>query len=473
MRTNVPGPNSDEYDYVMNKAAASESILREARDAGVRMVRCLWADLSNIIRGRAIHVDALRQHVIDGIGLPASAMGLTITDVQAMPALRGQVRLLPDPGTFRVIQYAPNTALMIGDLYETDLQPWALCPRTFLQRTLADLADLGLRVQVGVELEFYFGVRANDGSFVPVDESLYSSSVGMAVAGKVINEIIGSLDEQRIAIDHYHPESGHGQQELVLQPTDPLTACDRILMVREAVRSIAWAHGWYASFAARPFETQPPDGMHVHLSLLDRYDHNLLYKPPAGGTPEPALSDLSDPARAFIAGALQHLPGLAALACPTVNSYRRLQPQAPVAPFAAWGFDNRQAMVRIVPLTWREGNATANVEFKLADGTANPYLMMGGLIAAGMDGISAQTPLPEPVQASPATLEPDAREALGIASLPTSLPAACDLLERDPALSMALGAPLLDAYLAVKRQEAKSFDGLTAAVEQIRHYWKF
>lgn len=106
----VPGGSPDDYDYATNKASAADSILREARDAGVRLVRCLWADLSNIIRGRAIHVDALRKHMINGIGLPANTMGLTITDVQAVPALKGQVRLLPDPDTFKVIQYAPNTA---------------------------------------------------------------------------------------------------------------------------------------------------------------------------------------------------------------------------------------------------------------------------------------------------------------------------------------------------------------------------
>ena len=116
------------------------------------------SDLSNIIRGRAIHVGALRQHMINGIGMPASTMGLTISYIQSAPGLRGQVRLLPDPGTFRVVQYAPNTAVMLGELYETDLQPWALCPRTFLKRMLADLTDLGLHIHVGSELEFYFGV---------------------------------------------------------------------------------------------------------------------------------------------------------------------------------------------------------------------------------------------------------------------------------------------------------------------------
>jgi glutamine synthetase len=467
----VPSPNPDEYDYATSKASASDYILREARDANVRLVRCLWPDLSNIIRARAIHVDALRQHMIHGIGLPASAMGLTITDLQAAPGLAGQVRLLPDPRTFRVIPYAPNTAVMLGELYETDLQPWALCTRTFLKRMLADLTDLGLHLRAGFELEFYFGVRANDGSFVPVDESLYSSTVGMAVAAKVINEIVGALDEQRISIDHYHPEAGHGQQELVFKPQDPLAACDQIVLARETVRSIAWAHGWYASFAPKPFETQPASGLHAHWSLWDRYDHNLVFKPEAGDVRRP--DELSDESRWLMAGVLRHLPALTALACPTANSYRRLQPQAPVSPYAAWGYDNRQAMLRLVPLAWQEGMGSANVECKLADGTANPYLMMGGLIAAGLDGLAHRYDLTEPVSSSPHQLDANAREQMGIVPLPTSLQAAIDTLERDSILAAALGAPLLDTYLAVKRQEVKTFDGATAAIEQARHFWKF
>lgn len=473
MRTNVPGTNPEEFSYTMSKATASDSILREARDAGVRLVRCLYPDLSGIIRGRAIHVDALRQYVINGIGMPAATMGLTMMDHQAIPDLRGQVRLLPDPSTFRVIQYAPNTAIMIGELYETDLQPWALCPRTFLRRMLADMSDLGLRMQVGFEVEFVFGVRSNDGSFVPVDESLYASSVGMTVAAKVINDIVGSLDEQRIHVDHYHPESGYGQQEIVLRPTDPLTACDQLALLRETIRAIAWAQGWYASFMARPFESQPPSGLHAHLSFWDRYAQNLIYKAeqPEGETETPR--EISEEVRGFLAGALSHLPALTALACPTVNSYRRLVPQAPVAPYAAWGYDNRQAMIRMVPLSWTEGTPSANVEFKLADGMCNPYLMLGGLIAAGMDGVARHTELPAPVQVSPASLSAEEREELGIAALPTSLAAACEALTQDEALMAALNKPLYEAYLALKREEVKTFEGTSFGTEQQRHFWKF
>ncbi len=467
------GTNPDDYDYATNKASASDYILREARDAGVRLVRCLWADISNVIRGRSIHVGALRNYMINGIGLPASTMGLTMTDVQAAPSLHGQVRLLPDADTFRVVQYAPNTALMLGDLYETDLQPWALCPRSFLKRVVADLTDLGLRAQVGFEIEFFFGVRGSEGSFVPVDESLYSSSVGMAVAAKVINDIVGSLDDQRIPLDHYHPELGHGQQEIALAPSDPLTACDRVLRLRETVRSIAWSHGWYASFAARPFEAQPPSGMHAHLSLWNRYDQNLMFEPAQDNNRDISTKKMGDQAAWLMSGVLRHMPGLTALACPTVNSYRRLQMQSSLPPFAAWGYDNRQTMLRVVPLTWHESALSANIELKLPDGSANPYLMIGGMLAAGLDGIANHYRLPTPVEESPGALDADIRQKMGIQALPASLTEACDLLEQDAALTAALGAPMIDAFLAVKRQEVKTFEGASLAVEIARHFWKF
>jgi glutamine synthetase len=466
-------PGSDPDDYATNKASASDYILREARDAGVRLVRCLWADLSNVIRGRSIHVGSLRQHMIDGIGIPAGSMGLTINDVQAIPGLQGHVRLLPDPSTFHVIQYAPNTALMLGELYEIDLQPWALCPRTFLKRMLADLTDMGLHLQVGFELEFYFAVRGSDGGFVPVDESLYSSSVGMGISGKVINDIVTSIDEQRLQLDHYHPEMGHGQQELVFRPADPLTACDRVLLARETVRSIAWSHGWYASFAAKPFDSQPPSGMHAHISLLDRYDRNLMCKPEIVTSEDGKGYEMQDQGRWFVSGILSHLPALTALACPTVNSYRRLHAQTAAQPYVTWGYDNRQAMLRLVPLTWKEGSASASVEFKLADGSANPYLMMGGLIAAGLDGIASKYSLPEPLAAISPLKEVTGESGAGPVRLPLTLQNACESLAQDGILASGLSAQLLGAYLDVKRQEIKSFEGVLPSTEMIRHFWKF
>ena len=469
MRQDVP--ESDLDSYLRRRTSASDYIFREARDAGVRLVRCLWADLSNMVRGRSMHVAALRRHLIDGLSIPAYSMGLTMMDALANPNLPGKAVLVPDPATFRLAPYAPNTAIMIGELFESDQQPWALCPRSFLKRMLADLADAGLYARVGIEMEFYFGTRANDGSYIPIDDSAYSSSVGMTVAAKVINEIVGALDEQRVGLEHYHPESGHGQQELALSAVDALAACDRIIFTRETVRAVAWAHGWYASFAPKPFEAQPGSGLHIHLSLLDRDDGNVMQDGPVeeGQTGYPMQTS----ARQFLAGVLRHLPALAALSCPTVNSYRRLQLHAPLSSYTAWGYDNLHTMVRQVPMKWEDAGGSAHLEFKLADPSANPYLALGGLIAAGLDGISKQMPLTPPVDVSPHTLAENRREEMGIEPLPASLGVACDNLENDAALGTALGAPLLDAYLAVKRQETKTFEGVAAAAELARHFWKF
>ncbi len=335
-----------------------------------------------------------------------------------------------------------------------------------------------MRAQVGVEIEFYFGTRNSDGSFTPVDDSAYASSLGMLVPAKVINEVVAALDDQRIALEHYHPESGGGQQELTLTATDPLAACDRILLTRETVRATGWAHGWYASFMPKPFESQPGSGLHLHLSLWDRDGDNITVAGLPGGMQ--ALADdagrqppISGVFGSFMAGVMQHLPALAALSCPTSNSFRRLQPQAPLPPYAAWGYDNLQTLVRQVPLSWSDPQSSANVEFKFADPSANPYLMLGGLLAAGLDGVINHLEPIQPIDVSPQALDAEERSKLGIAPLPASLASACDVLAEDICLGAALGTPLLEAYLGVKRHEARVFENAAAATEQSRLFWKF
>lgn len=167
------------------------------------------------------------------------------------------------------------------------------------------------------------------------------------------------------------------------------------------------------------------------------------------------------------------MPALTALACPTVNSYRRRQAEPPIAPFAAWGYDNRETLLRVAPQNWREVTSSANIEVKLADGASNPYLMMGGLIAAILDGQSNRYPLAAPIERSPALIDAETRQTLGLQPLPSSLITACDTLEHDAILSAALGSPMLDAFLAVKRKEARTFENATTASEIARHFWKF
>jgi glutamine synthetase len=182
---------------------------------------------------------------------------------------------------------------------------------------------------------------------------------------------------------------------------------------------------------------------------------------------------VSDLGYHFIAGVLEHLPALLALTCPSVNSYRRLQPHFWSSAFTAWGPDNREAAVR-VPSTFPSDRAgSTNAELKAADASSNPYLAMGGLLAAGLDGIARALKPGDPVLVDPGTLSDSERAARGIRRYPTTLGAALDELEQDRTLMRALGPMLARAYLAVKRSEVEAFGREDAAFETRHHFWKF
>jgi glutamine synthetase len=175
----------------------------------------------------------------------------------------------------------------------------------------------------------------------------------------------------------------------------------------------------------------------------------------------------------FIAGVLEHLPALLALTCPSVNSYRRLQPHFWSSAYTAWGPDNREAAVR-VPSTFASDRAgSTNAELKASDSSSNPYLALGGLLAAGLDGVTRALEPGEPVLVDPGALSERERRERGIQRYPTTLRAALDQLEADAMLMTALGPTLARAYLAVKRSEAEAFGREDAAFETKHHFWKF
>jgi glutamine synthetase len=222
-----------------------------------------------------------------------------------------------------------------------------------------------------------------------------------------------------------------------------------------------------ASFAPKPFLDQAGSGAHIHFSLWGaegtaRAGQNVLYD--AQGR-----EGISQTGNAFIAGVLAHLPGLVALTCASANSYRRLLPHFWSSAYTVYGFDNREAALRIPSRFWGREAESTNCELKPADHSGNPYLALGGLLAAGLDGVRRGLEPGEPVQVDPGNLSDEERERRGIARLPQSLEAALDALAADAVLLEALGPTLATAYLAVKRLEAQHFMGLPAEEEARRH----
>jgi glutamine synthetase len=453
------------------RAVKSPDRLTEtARKAGVRLVRFLYTDNGGVTRGKATHIEFLRNRIQDGIGLTVAMQAMNMLDqlaaVEGMGPV-GEIRLMPDPETFRVLPYAPHSAAMTVDMCKDDGSPWEACPRSFLKRQIAACAAAGFSIQAAFECEFILAARNADGSYAPLDESLCFSSTGMTAAAPVMDAIIAALEAQNIQVDQYYPELGHGQQELPIRHAPALAAADRQVFYRDTVRNVAYQHSLYASLAPKPFPDQAGNGAHIHFSLWDRAGkRNVMYDP----KDRYGMSQLG---YHFIAGVLDHLPALLALTCASYNSYRRLQPHFWSSAYTAWGPDNREGAIR-VPSQFRSDRAgSTNAELKSSDSSSNPYLALGGLLAAGLDGVKRQCTLGEPTLIDPGNYSDEEREARGILRFPTSLKEALANLEKDTVLMEALGPLLSRAYLAVKRLEWESFSKEDVAFEIKHHFWKF
>src|SRR2546421_791948 len=451
----------------------AQDVVRKAREAKLRLVRFLYCDNGGIIRGKATHASKLETRMKEGIGQTLAMQAFTgvesLAPVEGMGPV-GEFRLIPDPGTFTILPYVPSSASMMCDMILTTGQPWEPCPRTFLKRMIARLAEHGMRAEAAIEHEFYLAREVN-GSFVPADHSLCYSSIGLDDQSEVIDSILETLEEQGISIELFHTELGPSQQELSIHHAPVLRAADNVCLVRETVRGVARDFDLYATFAPKPFLDQAGSGAHIHLSLwgTEQSEHpnkNLFYDAHERG----GFSQLG---KYFVGGVLGHVRGLVAITCGSPNSYRRLLPHFWSSAYGAYGYDNREGAIRIPSLFRGRESTSTNIELKCADHSGNPYLAMGALIAAGLDGIKNRIDPGEPQEIDPGNYSDEERERRGIRRLPTSLDEALDELERDTVLVEALGPLLATSYIAVKRSEAAFFKDRSAEEEALQHFYKY
>jgi glutamine synthetase len=421
----------------------------------VRFIRIVWCDNANIIRAKAVHRTSFTPSCMQyGVGISEAQ--------QAVPVMFdapsggsglgpvGEVRLVPDLNTAVLLPYAPGHARVMGDMMK-DGRPWPFCPRDFLKRMISAASQMNLQIQAAFENEFYLlkpipeaTADADTGrifSPVPADQTLFAATASMDLQRAVIDDIADALAAQGIMVEQYYPESGPGQQEITIRHTDTLSAADRQIAFRETVKAVAMHHGLRATFMPKPFENQAGSGCHLHLSLWQN-GANLI--PDGSG-------GLSAVARSFTAGILSHLPALMALTTPSINSYRRIRPHCWSGAFRCWGFDNREAAIRVP--THPEIPSPTHLELKTVDASSNPYLALGAVLAAGLDGIRRGMQPPDPVSLDPGILTEAERTALGIDALPTRLGASLEALRKDGALLEALGPDLARAFLAVRQAE--------------------
>jgi glutamine synthetase len=436
-------------------------------EAGLRLVRFLWCGNDGTVRAKASARHGLEGRLEGGIGLTVAMQAMNALDqLQPVEGLGpvGEIRLVPDLDTFRVLPYAPRTGAVLTDHVGLDGEPAPVCQRSFLKRMGARLAERGLALRAAFENEFSLATTV-DGAYVPIDSGLCFSTISATAAQDYVDELAAALDAQEIPLEQYYAELGHGQQEISTGHAPALQAADEQLLVRETIRAVATRQGLVASLAPKPWPENAGNGGHVHFSLWEG-ERNRFHDV---SRPE----GLSAEARSFVAGVLAHLPGLCGLTAPSFNSYHRIVPQYWAGAFVCWGYDNREAPVRIAsPLRGAE-EASTNAELKACDATCNPYLALGGLIATGLDGLERGLEPPEPVDVDPATIDEEQRERRGILRLPSTQAEALDALAADETLLAALGPSLAESYLAVRRSEWAAYSAGDAAFEQQGHFEKY
>jgi len=463
-------------------AAGREAIARvtaRAHEESVSLVWFLYADHGGIIRGKAATAAMLPARIVTGIGHTVAMMAMSMLDhlqpVDGMGPV-GEVRIMPDPATFVPLPYAPGAGAMLADQVLPSGEPWDGCARTYLKQAIAAAAGEGYAVTAAFEPEFTLGRRESDPGggpdrLVPNDDSLCYSATGFHLAHDFAMDLLGALTAQGLRPEHYYPELGHGQQEMTVRYAPALRAADNHVLYREAVRGTAFRRGMWASLAPKPIPDQAGNGAHLHISLRDVGPDGAL-------GPTPVFYDagdqygLSATGYHFIGGLLAHLPALVALTCGSVNSYRRLVPQMWSSAFTVYGMDNREAAVRICSPMSDDRAKSVNLELKPSDSSANPYLALGAVIHAGLDGIRRKLDPGEAVNVDPAVLSATQRSARGARRLPESLGAALDALEADELLMESLGDLRRRAYLAVKRSEAAEFADMDTAAECFEHFTK-
>ncbi|MFF7637472.1 glutamine synthetase [Kitasatospora sp. NPDC008050] len=437
------------------RAEQARSAATELASDGINGVVFGWVDNAGITRVKSVPLGQLVHAAEYGVGaLPCFDLSLVNDSFATTPSGAGPVgdlRLVPDLDRLAPLAAQPRWAWAPADLYAQDGTPHPGCQRGFARRATEAVERHGFSVRAGIEIEW-----------VVADAAGHPATVGPAYGmarfiehSDYLAELLDALTRQGVAVLQLHPEYAAGQFEVSVAAEGPVEAADTTMLVRHTIRAVSARHGLRVSYAPVFTKGAIGNGAHLHLSLW-RQGRNLGH----GG---PGSHGLHPEAEQFLAGILAELPALLALGAPAVASYLRLVPSYFAGAYRCWGLENREAALRLIA-----GSAAgqANAEFKCFDAAANPYLTIGGVLAAGLAGLAAGLPLPPETPSDPAAL-------VGAERLPASLPEATDAYEKSALLRQALGPELYESVLAVRRAEAELFaaHGDEDVIEAVR--WRY
>ncbi|WP_460527342.1 type I glutamate--ammonia ligase [Flindersiella endophytica] len=426
----------------------AEQLADRLEAKGVRAVALTFVDNAGITRVKTVPVRRLPHAVRWGVGMsPVFDVFLpddSITTSTHIGGPVGDLRLYPDLIQLATLAAQPGWAWAPADRRQQDGSPYAGCQRTFAKQQAEAAVDRKLTFRMAYEIEWIVGQDGPDGSFVPAATGPAYGMTRIVELSNYCRDLMDALARQDVPVEQFHPEYVLSQFELSVGASDPVTAADRVVLVRQTIQAVSQAHGLKASFAPVLSPDLAGSGMHLHVSMWSG-GRNLL----AGG---PGPYGMTERGESLLAALLRRLPALSALGAPSVPGRMRLLPGRWAGPYQCWGRENREAGLRFVTGTSGNESQAANVELKCVDGSANPYLVAGAVMAVSA-AVTEGSRLPDEYRVDPASLPAAGQPP----RLPETVEAACSALEQDDVLCSALGEPLLQAFLAVRRAEVQLY----------------
>ncbi len=457
---------------------AAAALVEQVQASELETIRVLFADQHGILRGKTIVAGAIASIFTSGIAAPSTLLLKDTAHKTVFPVWSadaniaggmtgaGDILMLPDPATFRILPWSPKSAWIFCDPHLKSGASIDFSPRDVLKNAIAKLAEKNMQLIVGLEVEFQVyelvtprldHADATMPGQPPKTRNLtqgyqFLTEQHYDLLEPIMDELRRTCQAMGLPVRSMEVEMGPSQFEFTFDPADPLTHADNMMMFRAMVKEVCARQGLHATFMCKPnLANAAASGWHLHQSLVDTTTGTNLLMPEAEGA-------ITDTASAWIAGLLEHAQASCLLTTPTVNGYKRYRPHQLAPDRIQWGRDNRGAMIRAL---MEPGDAASRIENRVAETTANPYYFFASQILSGLDGVTRGLRAPAP---SESPYDSDATK------LPESLLSAIQYFEGSTFYRAALGDTFVDYLAHIRRSEWDRYHLTISEWEQAEYF---
>ena len=462
---------------------AARRLRRVAEEQKLETIRLSFPDQHGILRGKTLVAGEALASLENGCGITTTMLAKDTSHRTVFPVFTSgggfgmkemegaaDVLMVPDPTTFRVLPWAPNTGWLLCDIYFADGRPIPFATRHLFRKVLDQLASRGYDFVAGLEVEFHL-FKLNDAHMAPED----AGQPGRPPSVSLLSHGYQYLTEQRydlmapaldiirrdiialgLPLRSVEVEFGPSQCEFTFAPRKGLAVADNMVLFRSAVKQIARRHGYHATFMCRPkLPNVFASGWHLHQSIAAKATGENAFMAKEDGEPLSAFG------RCYLAGLLQHARASTVFSTPTINGYKRYRSYSLAPDRAIWGRDNRGVMIRVLG---DAGDAATRLENRIGEPAANPYLYMASQILSGLDGVDRKL-TPPPSADTPYETKAE--------FLPKSLREAVFALKDDPFFRDSLGSEFVDYYVHIKNAEIERFQAEVSDWEHREYFEMF